>query len=250
MHATGQTTDDCEYRFTVEPLPNVLCNPYAVDEVRTACAVVGQKEPFIIDWVWRDNITGDSTTLEEDQFENIDIQSIMSTDSLQRLTISTRLRITALTRVDHVGWYWCQVRLSNGTVLSQSRNSLLIRGSDSYDGQRNCSANETLSEQIEGCASSVSSPDSSNPPEEQSTTVNTNQATSPQPQTKPPTDEPGLSPALYLIIGVVIVFGSVIITLTVTIVVLYRRKCANVEIKPAGKSTRVDHCNFQSNMAD
>ena len=221
-----------------EPDVSLSCNPYGNDKLITECTVIGPGNTFSIQWVWRDLVGGN--TILMDSNSDVTIGTMTShTNGGEKTVVRSRLTIRGL--INRIGQYWCRVLLTNGTVLEQTSNILQLLVNSAYSSQGNfsCHENEVLSDGSDDCIFPVTGDiaQTTTPPiSEEPTTTPRLETTSTQPlnQTSP-SDQPGLGTALYSVIAVIVVFCAVIVTLTVTIVLLYRRKCARVDIKTAGK---------------
>ena len=203
---------------------NLTCNPYIINELRTACTVHAPSFDFTIHWFWESS---------RDVVTEVDRSQVRSSSTRSQLFL--RLKNLA----NHTGLYWCQARLSNGTVLEGS-NRLILLEESAYVHQNivNCTTagDQRLQQRSDRCIFSLPTTDNTPSPTimEQSTTTSPSfTPTMALNQTSSPTQE-SLGPALYAVIAVILVFCLVIITLTVVIVLLYRRKCARVDFKTAG----------------
>ena len=152
------------------------------------------------------------------------------------------------------GWYFCRGHLSNGTLLTPS-NKLLLATQSVYtiSPVRNFTCPDVAqTTTVYSCAnitndsSTVSTtppnqatdtnvgtepPSSSLPDNTYSPSLPTTATLLPTP-TATPTPESGmLQVALYAVISVIVVFCAVIVTLAVTIVILYRRKGGHANFK-------------------
>lgn len=235
---TDSTASDCEYMFIEEPLVNLPCDPYGNNKLITECTVTGPINSFSIQWAER-SLDGGNIILTDSNSgsseSDVAIEAMnMGHSNGEEQSVRSRLTISGL--ANRIAQYWCQVRLTNGTVLEHTSNVLQLLVDSTYSSQGNCDE-EPLSETSDECIFPVSGAiaQTSTPPIEEPTTTPSLPATSAQPlnQTSP-SDQPGLGPALYSVIAVIIVFCAVIVTLTVTIVLLYRKKCARGDIKTAG----------------
>ncbi len=124
---------------------------------------------------------------------------------------------------------WCQV-VVEGRLQRPSRK-LMLQPSNFYTSYESCSlsANQSLDE--ESCADLDPPPTPSLTP---SPTTSVGDDGKPQ-SGGGGDDDDSLETALFSIIGVIAVFCIVIVTLAVTIVILYRKKVRRVRIKGAGK---------------
>ena len=224
--------------FIEEPDVSLSCNPYGNDELITECTVVGPINTFTIQWVWRDLVGVDNILMDSNSPAESDV-TIQSRRTLhsngEDQNVDSRLTISGL--MNRIGQYWCRVRLTNGTVLEQPSNVLQLLVNSAYSSHGNCDET-SLSDTSDDCIFPVAGviAQTTTPPIEEPTTTPSLETTSTQPlnQTSP-SDQTGLGTALYSVIAVIVVFCAVIVTLTVTIVLLYRRKSARVDIKTAGK---------------
>jgi len=202
----------CELWFSEEPVTVLSCNPYTPgSELRLGCTVTGDPNSFTIHWVFSPT-SGGTNTLSNSQ--GVDIQDIHDMDNRK-----SRIRLSNIADDDGAGMYSCQVRFNNGTVIGES-NKLQLLSSVTYSEYPPCD-DEHHSEESTKCLIDQA-------------TVEALVATT---TTMQPSTDNGETPdsALYAVIGVIAVFCVVIISLTVIIVLLYRKKCGRVSLKTAGE---------------
>ena len=145
---------------------------------------------------------------------------------------TSRLIIKRLNEVNDVGDYWCQVRLQNGTVLPKKSNILTLSSEAQYQGLGPCDGSQVVDKEDCILPSQVTVPgvtDTLTPntgPVVQTTASSSNLSLTPQ-STDGAMEEPGSKNlvALYAVVAVIVVFCLVIVTLSIIIVVLYRKKC-------------------------
>ena len=136
--------------------------------------------------------------------------------------------------------YWCQVRV-NGDLLQRS-NMLFLSPEESYSGAAACSITEQQSTELPRCADLPPGSPPTPPPLGMSIqgampTVNLQPTPTPLGMGDDPGDDNGsVQQDLYIVVGVVAIFAIIIVTLIVTIVILYRKKVARVSFKAEGES--------------
>ena len=135
--------------------------------------------------------------------------------------------------------YWCQVCV-NGDLLQRS-NMLFLSSEEIYPPGA-CSITEHQSTDTSKCADLPPGSQPTPPPLGTSVqgampTVNLQPTTTPLGMGDDPGDDNGsVQQDLYIVVGVVAVFAIIIVTLIVTIVILYRKKVARVSFKTEGES--------------
>ena len=210
------------------------CNPYPADRIILHCGVRAPDFNFLIQWIWQ----ADSSS-ELIELDPTDLNVMISTVTPSSFNgFRSRLSVTNL--MNRAGMFWCRARLSNGTRLEDS-NKLTLYSQNGYENDNDC-GNEPLSEQsstgrcINTAFSVAETPPlfamgQTTPP----TVLAGNQTT--------PSSPDGLGSALYTVIAVILVFCLVIVMLSVTIVLLYRRrKCGRGDIKTAGECVENSLC--------
>ena len=139
--------------------------------------------------------------------------------------------------------YWCQVRM-NGDLLQRS-NMLFLSPEEAYPpGAAACSITEHQSVDTSKCADLPPGSQTTTPPlalgmsvQGAMPTVNLQPTPTPLGMGDDSGDDNGsVQQALYIVVGVIAVFAIIIVTLTVTIVILYRKKVARVSFKAEGES--------------
>ena len=255
-------TSDCMYTYERQPLTSLECNPYQNDLV-LACTVTvrGSTQMAIsILWYWEPLNASQPQSLSSSQNTNTG-----GGGNFQ--TWSSRLRVKDLNDSD-AGQYYCQAKLANGTLLTPS-NKLHLAIRSEYTNASKCLSMAHTTE-VYSCASiatddsvtgSTTSPDlatgsngGSTDPPSSPPTANTNRPSLPTTVNLAPTptvipvtipESNMLQVALYTVISVIVVFCAVIVTLAVTIVILYRRKRGHANFKKtAGSFVMAINCYY------
>ena len=234
---------ECEYGYTRQPPVTLNCNPYDATRLVLTCTAEGPSTPsFTIIWMRQKNgvderLRGSQMGITINADDNIIINS---EQNFQRR--SSRLTVNGLSEVDDVGDYWCQVRLQNGTVLQKKSNILTLSSEAQYQGLGRCIESQFVDKEDCIHPPQVTVPgvtDALTPntgPVVQTTASSSNLSLTPQ-STDGAMEEPGSKnlAALYAVVAVIVVFCLVIVTLSIIIVVLYRKKCGPVRFKTEGK---------------
>ena len=211
------------------------CNPYDGARLVMRCTADGPSTPaFTIMWMRERN--GIDRRLND---SHIDVIRFNDGQTLKR---TSRLIIKRLNEVNDVGDYWCQVRLQNGTVLPKKSNILTLSSEAQYQGLGRCGGSQFVVKEdcIHPSQVTVSEvTDALTPntgPVVQTTASSSNLSLTPQ-STDGAMEEPGSKnlAALYAVVAVIVVFCLVIVTLSIIIVVLYRKKCGPLRFKTEGK---------------
>ena len=219
---------DCLYKLIEEPLLVLPCNPYPSDGITLHCTVRAPDFSFTIQWIWQ----ADSSS------ELIELDSSDMNVTINNMNLSVfdaiRSRLNVKNLINRVGMFWCRATLNNGTQLEDS-SKLTLYNQNVYENDMNC-ANEELSERSStGRCINAASSVAETPPLLAMDQITSSPTTMAGNETTPPAPD-SLGPALYAVIAVILVFCLVIVTLTVTIVLLYRRrKCGRGDIKTAGE---------------
>ena len=213
------------------------CNPYDGARLVLTCTAEGPSTPsFSVIWMRQRN--GIDEGLRGSQ-RGIMIEVHTDGRSLRR---SSRLTVDKLSEVDAVGDYWCQVELDNGTVLQRKSNILTLSSEAQYQGLGRCNGSQVVDKvdcihppqvTVPGVSDALT-PNTG--PMVQTTASSSNLSLTPQ-STDGAMGEPGSMnlAALYAVVAVIVVFCLVIVTLSIIIVVLYRKKCGPVRFKTEGK---------------
>ena len=185
------------------------------------------------------------TLLDNGKYDFRNSGGLVSTDRRNRVRL---LRVQQLNGND-TGWYFCQGILANGTLLTPS-NRLFLALQPVYNNVSTC-PDMAQTARAPSCTTivlddSVSSttPNSvtdgnrgSTDPPSNSPTIDGQRPSLPTTLVPTPTATPTpessgmLQVALYAVISVIVVFCAVIVTLAVTIVILYRRKGGHANFK-------------------
>ena len=243
-------TSGCAYTYQAQPLKTLECNPYQERELRLYCEIRGpDKLAFNILWYWKQRNNQPPQRLsgpENNPSTKYNLRSRFSSASNFQVH-GSQLRIQQLNDRD-AGLYYCQGNLSNGTLLAPS-NMLNLTIHSEYTSAPNCSDDEVHTTRKASCATDDSATVGTTPPNlatgdsrgptdppSNSPTMDGQQPSLPTTlaptPTATPTPESGmLQVALYAVISVIVVFCAVIVTLAVTIVILYRRKGGHANFK-------------------
>ena len=165
----------------------------------------------------------------------------------------SQLRVQQLNDSD-AGWYYCQGNLSNGTLLTPS-NRLFLATESAYTISRvrnftcpdkpqtttvySCANTTTYTSTASTTVPTLATdtnigtgPSSSSPPDDTySPSLPTTVTLAPTATATPTPESSMFRVALYAVISVIVVFCAVIVTLAVTIVILYRRKGGHTNFK-------------------
>ena len=257
-------TSECVYRYEEQPRTNLECNPYPNNVLRLVCEVVGPNQLlFSIVWNWEPLVNPGQTerlpsnSLPGDKY-NVQDQGLTPDVQNSQFHRRSQLRVLQLNDSD-AGRYFCHVELSNGTQLTPS-NKLLLSIQSVYTNLSTCLSSTAQSIRSTSCASIVTDdtvtvqPTSGNTGNTETIDSATTDAnTSP---TSPPTvptpgntadDTPVPTPtvlpmvpepesgtlqvALYVVTPVIVIFCAIIVTLAITIVILYRKKDGHANSK-------------------
>ena len=251
-------TSDCAYTYQQQPPKTLECNPYPNRRLILNCEIKGPNQwSFSILWYRksRNNQQPQRLSGPRDSSSKYSLQSDPPTTTTNFRAHRSQLRVQRLNDSD-AGWYFCQGNLSNATLLTPS-NMLLLDLQSEYIDASNCSdSSEAYTTRESSCATiatdnpatvgttppNVATGDSrggTDPPSSSPTgdsyhpSLPTTLAPTPTATpTATPTPESGmLQVALYAVISVIVVFCAVIVTLAVTIVILYRRKRGHANFK-------------------
>ena len=178
-------------------------------------------------------------------------------ESRQILRRSSLLRVSHLNEQDDIGLYWCQISVSrsNGSFLLEQSNALSLNRVQSYNMLNNCRQDDDELSMIQPMCVDILQATTISPPQRPPTTVTnvdpeleTTAAFRTEPRDTRTDDattegDSSLSSnqavALFSVLGVIFVFSAVIITLTVVIVILYRKRYGHMGFKKtAGKIRR------------
>ncbi len=221
---------DCLYKLTEEPLLVLPCNPYTSDGIMLHCTVRTPDFSVTIQWIWQADSSSELIELDSsDMNVTIDNMYLSVFDGI-------RSRLNVKNLINRVGMFWCRAILTNGTQLEDSSKWTLFN-QNVYENDMNCT-NEELSERSStGRCINAASSVAETPPllgmDQITSSMAGNETTPPAPDS--------LGPTLYAVIAVILLFCLVIVTLTVTFVLLYRRrKCGR---KTAGELTWTVPCN-------
>ncbi len=188
------------------------------------CAIEAPNFNFTIKWKWQASLTSET-------------KELLSTDiSITNNGFRSRLLVRNLE--SHAGIYWCLAELFNGTNLEDSSKFTLLNRDEYESGLVDCSSTMSFSVQsISKCIYAAPSVIETLPPNFKD---ETGTSTLPDQTTPPSPDD--LGPALYAVIAVILVFCLVIVTLSIAIVVLYRRGCARQRhFKTSGEQHVIIH---------
>ena len=138
-------TSECAYTYEEQPLTNLSCNPYQKNELRLNCEVQGPMEMgFSILW-YRELSNGS----QPQSLQGSRDDWISGGFRFQR----NRLHVQEL----NAGQYYCQVNLSNGTLLTPSNKLLLdMKSAYSTDPVRNSTCQREQSMRLQSCANIIS----------------------------------------------------------------------------------------------
>ena len=211
------------------------CNPYDATRLVLTCLVEGPSTPsFTIIWMRErngiDEGLGSQTGIDIDA-ENLNINS-------RGLRRSSRLTVNGLSEVDDVGDYWCQVSLRNGTVLQKKSNILTLSSEAQYQGLGPCGGSQFVDK--EDC---IHPPQVTVPgvTDADTTTPNSVQNSSnhfPTPQSTGGTIEESDNKnlvSLYTGVTFTILFCLLIVTISIILVVLCRKKGCVFRFTTRGK---------------
>ena len=236
--------------YVEQPLTSLECNPYPNNRLILNCDVQGPVQmAFGVVWYWEPINSPHPQRLSSTSKYDLTIRpGNVGTDSR---THGSQMRVQQLNDSD-AGLYYCRGNLSNGTLLTPSNKLLLAKWSvysnDLVDAS-DCPA-EAQTTREPSCANITTdlsatvgtlSPDLatdsnggliSPPANTYSPSLPTTVTLAPTPTATPTPESSGrLRVALYAVISVIVVFCAVIVTLAVTIVILYRRKGGHTNFK-------------------
>ena len=211
-------------KYVIQPPTEIDCNPYIDQELSLICAVEASNSSDI-SIVWFRRTTIDISGREE------------LTASSERLSgtgrLQSRFTRTGLNSRNDAGEYWCQVRLKNaGTLLQDKSNILILYNETHYQHQSQCIRGDMFVHQ-QDCLDIAIDP----------STLTDPMQSAPFSEVSPTPDEmdeelkdsgKNLVP-LYAFVAVIGMFCIVIVILTITTVVLYRKKCGPVRFKTEGE---------------
>jgi len=263
--SNAQGTSECVYRYEEQPQTNLECNPYLNNELRLACRVEGPTSLTFtfIRWFWEPLNTQQLQRLNQSTGKYEITQQPRTTTSFREMR--SRLGVLQLNDSD-AGRYFCQAGLSNGTLLTPS-NELILNVQSTYTVLAACS-DEQLTTESTSCASIVTDDtvteqpttgntgntefETTNSPTTEASNGPTDPPSVPSPNNTPgdtpiptptitlmvPEPESGtLQVALYIVVAVIVIFCAIIVTLAITIVILYRKKGGHANFKKtAGQS--------------
>ncbi len=217
------TVDECQYKYTIQPPDQLDCNPYG-QGFSLSCRVEGpQSVMFSVEWYRKS-----STQTDPEKMGSVMDKSGSVDDS----TFFIREKISLIdSDLQDIPTFWCQVVVAEGRLQRPSRKLTLQPPSSYSEDDQMCSLSPDQSVDEESCADLDPSPTPSLTP---SPTTSVGDDGKPQ-SGGGGDDDDSLETALFSIIGVIAVFCIVIVTLAVTIVILYRKKVRRVRIKGAGK---------------
>ena len=245
-------TSGCAYKYVEQPLMNLECDPYPNEELILNCYIQGPfQQAFGIVWYWkpRNNPSPQKLSPTSSKYD-IKLRNRLSTANFR--THGSLLRVQQLNDSD-AGLYYCRGNLSNGTLLSPSNKLFLanqsvythdlVNGSTCSDAQTttvaSCGSGDsatvsTTTPTLATASNGGTDPLSSSPPDNTypsslPTTVTLAPTSTVTPVSTPESNM--LQVALYAVISVIVVFCAVIVTLAVTIVILYRRKRGHANLK-------------------
>ena len=234
----------CEYSYTRQPpFTELQCNPYEATRLALTCTVEGPNTPqFSIVWFRKRNGRADHEELKASQ-PRVEVEvSALVTRFTRR---SSRLTVMELNESNDVGDYWCQVRLENGTIFQEKSNILSLGAEEKYNGIDSCMMSNFIVQnncivplQVRETAVTADGIIPTNA----GSIVQTISSSDPSPTDKTTTgsiekterSSSNLA-ALYAVVGIIVVFCVVIVTLSIIIVVLYRKKCGPVRFKTGGE---------------
>ena len=249
-------TSGCEYTYVEQPPRTLQCNPYPNNELILNCDVQGPLQmAFDILWYWKplNNQPPQELSHTGSKYE---LQQRGSSSTVNSRTHGRQLRVRQLNDSD-TGWYFCQGNLSNATLLTPS-NKLLLDMKSAYTTDPvhySTCPDRAQSMRVPSCANitndsstvgtttpnpvtgsnggSTDTPSSSPTDDANHPSLPTTVTLAPTPTVIPVTTPESnmLQVALYAVISVIVVFCAVIVTLAVTIVILYRRKRGHANFK-------------------
>ena len=246
------------YRYEEQPRTNLECNPYPNNDLRLVCEVVGPNQvAFSIVWNWEPSVNPGQTeslpsnSLPSDKYDVQNQAHVRNSQFHQR----SQLRVLQLTDSD-AGRYFCQAELGNDTQPTPS-NKLLLNMQSVYTNLPRCSSSTAQSIMSTSCASIVTDDSVTVQPTSGNTETATTDATGPPTVLTPdntPDNTPNRTPvptgptptimqivpepesgtlqvALYIVTPVIVIFCAIIVTLAITIVILYRKKDGHANSK-------------------
>lgn len=211
---------DSELKFVRQPPTEVECNPYI--ELSLICSVEGANTSNIsIVWFRRTNIGSGMEELAAS------LERASATNGTRRF--QSRFTRTGLNPRNDAGEYWCQVRLTKDGTLLQNKSNVLVLYNETHYQHQSLGCDDVFVNQVDclHVANTLTDPMQSTPFSE----------ISPTPDSIPEELEDGGKnlAALYAVVAVIAVFCIIIVTLTIIIVVLYRKKCGPVRFKTEGE---------------
>ena len=213
------------------------CNPYDGARLVLISTAEGPSTPsFTIIWMRQRN--GIDERLRGSQIGiMIDVDTTNSEQFyFQRRT--SRLTVNGLSEVDDVGDYWCQVRLQNGTVLQRKSNILTLSSEAQYQGLGRCGGSQFVDKvdcihPPQVTVPGVSDADTTTP-----ISVRNSSNHFPTPQSTggamEESDNKNLV-SLYTGVAFTILLCLLIVTLSIILVVLCRKKCCVFRFTTRGK---------------
>ena len=264
-------TSECAYTYEEQPLTNLECNPYPNNRLILSCAVRGPNL-VSIDWFWEPLNTRQPQRLPSTQNKySLVTRFIMSQSRSQ-------LRVQQLNDND-AGWYYCQVELSNGTLLTPS-NRLFLAIQSEYVVNASTCPDRAQTTRVRSCAnisidSSTTASIVSTPPPDPITDGNRGTgdpssssptdgnhhpsvlatiitlAPTPTVTSVPDSESDKMQVVLYSMAAMIsiVVFCATIVTLGFFLVILTcRKQCCHVKSKKtAGKSVLgIFHSSYQT----
>ena len=223
----------CEYSYIRQPPTELSCSPYEATRLALTCVVEGPNAPqFSIAW-FRSKGRDDQEELQDSQ-RRVDVQ-VSYTVPGGNTRHSSRLAIMQLDEMIDVGDYWCQVRLENGTLFQAKSNILTLSDAWEYEAMfSQCSGSQYVEKEDCIVYGNITTTAGSN--------MQTNQITGGHIE-EPESSSTNLS-AAYAGIACIVAFFIIIITLSVVLVILVRRR-----IK-AGNLQEYNNCNLPQQYDD
>ena len=237
--------DNCpdQYVYTKQPPAElIVCNPYVNGQLKMSCSVLGQNITSIQWWFASD--------FDEDYAVLIMNSSKYSLRQLEVVGgLEVQLTIQNLDDGDS-GTYWCQASVvdAHGVQLLSTSESIMLQERSGFGGIEN-GCNYELKNSDQRCASILVTetvsvvPTTFPEPHVSSSSVSLTYYPSPtnfpssmgnEPTVPlPPTYDifEGSSVILYVVLGLVGFLAFVCLLLTVIVIVLCRRRCAQADIK-------------------
>ena len=244
-------TSECPYTYWEQPLTSLECNPYPNNQLILNCEVRGPPLMAfdVVVWYW-EPINNPQPQILSSTSKYIIITNRPGNVGTNYRSRNSQMRVKQLND-SNAGWYYCRGNLSNGTLLTPSNKLLLanrsVYSSDDFNPSTCPDRAQTTREP--SCASittddsltiGTQSPDLatdsnggliSPPANTYSPSLPTTVTLAPTPTATPTPESSMFRVALYAVISVIVVFCAVIVTLAVTIVILYRRKGGHTNFK-------------------